>query len=550
MAQRSMTKIILSSSAIFVLLCLEVILGLGLGHAQAAQIFSDVPDTHPQSAYINNLATAGIVVRATRFHPDDSISRAELLKMVMGGAGHALVTLSSAPTFVDVKSENSFFPWIETAVRMNFVHGYRDQFGRLNWLFKPWSKVTRAEAIKMAVSGFELSFPQGANSPHFSDVPTNSPFYTFISIAGASGMLLSQSNQSLKPNEEISRAEVAKLVSIARALQQGLVPPAGPSSNGPNVTPVQTDIQIGLTLNVNSDRPIVAGENNALLLALDFIPRSQRGILLRKIVFARSGLGNREDFSELNLFVNGDRVAGPRTLTSDNKASFLMNVFPPELLSSGTSSVELRGTLKPGAASPTEHIFSLSSIEDLIAEPKSSNDAAPVGINASFPVVGGKLRVISSAISALKINTSPAKTGSNTYRLGDNGVPMLNISMVVEGEDIIISSIVITSDSVYGEIANLEIIDTRSGMPLGNRVPLLSNNKASFDFSHEASGGIQLSNGVARSLVLKGDLSPNDVGRIGQTIAADQIGLKINSGADVIARTKIANLGVRVQINS
>src|SRR3989338_1546722 len=271
MWQRLITRLLL------LLLLVSLLFAYREHPVQAAQIFADVPDSHPQAVYINDLTTAGIVIRATNFRPNDFISRAELLKMVMGGAGHALVTLAAAPTFVDVKNENSFFPWIETAVRRGFVSGFRDRFGRLTWLFKPWDNVTRGEAIKMTVTSFELNFPAGAAQPNYSDITPDNPFASFITIAGAYGLLLAQIGQPLKPNEKINRAEVAKLVSMARAIQLGL---GLPTLTGPAAPTAQIDSQIQLTPNVNSNRPIASGQSNIMLLSLDFVPQSPRVVQL------------------------------------------------------------------------------------------------------------------------------------------------------------------------------------------------------------------------------------------------------------------------------
>lgn len=523
---------------------------------QAAQLFADVPDTHPQAVYINDLAQAGIVVKSGRFRPQDNISRAELLKMVMGGAGHTLVTLTVAPTFVDVRQDNSFFPWVETAVRRGFIHGYRDYFGRFTWLFKPWDQVTRGEAIKMVVASLELTLPAGAISPSFSDVTGQDSFWEFIRIANAQGLLLASAGQALQPSQKVTRAEVAKLVSVARAVRQGVPPPSSnvPGSGGatsPGSTsppPAPADVELRLTAGANIDRSIMSGENNVLLLSLEVTPLTARELVLRRLVFKRQGVGDRADFLGLNLFVAGQRVAGPYTIAADNNATFLLNVLPPALAASGPTTIELRGTVKAGV-SLAEHIFSIETAGDFVLAAKNSTDLAPVGITAIFPLKSGRLRIAQgSGAASLQVLFTPAKSGTETYRLGGTRVGLGTLTLSATGEDIILSQLIMTARGSYTEVANLELLNTQSNLPVGNRVPSLSNLKAVFDFSQEPSGGLQINDRQTRSFLLRGDLTPSDAGRIGTDINASEVLLIIEAAADITAKGRLSSLGVQVQL--
>ncbi len=76
------------------------------------------------------------------FRPSNSVTRGQLTKIVVIGAGFALRT-PPTPTFSDVAPSNVFYPFIETAVCHAVLSGYDDG------TFRPTNSAFRGQIAKI-----------------------------------------------------------------------------------------------------------------------------------------------------------------------------------------------------------------------------------------------------------------------------------------------------------------------------------------------------------------------------------------------------------------
>lgn len=109
--------------------------------------FDDITELHPNYKAIEWLHSQDIVEgyrdgRRTEFRPEQSVSRAEAIKMVIGVSELPLVQPQENP-FPDVYTEYWFAPYVQTAFDSGVVKGFSD--GK----FHPASQVTRAEMVVM-----------------------------------------------------------------------------------------------------------------------------------------------------------------------------------------------------------------------------------------------------------------------------------------------------------------------------------------------------------------------------------------------------------------
>ena len=120
--------------------------------ATGATIFKDVESNIWYSPYVSLALSKGIVTnKNTNFRPNDSISRAEAAKIIVGifGANVTGVKLS----FADVDASSDLMKYIETAKTLGFFSG-QTIGGKLN--FRPNDSITRAEIAKVVVKAFKL----------------------------------------------------------------------------------------------------------------------------------------------------------------------------------------------------------------------------------------------------------------------------------------------------------------------------------------------------------------------------------------------------------
>lgn len=113
--------------------------------------------------------------------------------------------------FTDVQETD----WSAAYVRYMFLQGVIQ--GYADGTFRPNTTATRAEALQMAYGGAGEGFSGSAPDPGFADVHPADWFYPLVADAKAKGFVAGVScgtQRCFDPNEAVSRAEAAKLVSV------------------------------------------------------------------------------------------------------------------------------------------------------------------------------------------------------------------------------------------------------------------------------------------------------------------------------------------------
>jgi MYXO-CTERM domain-containing protein len=125
--------------------------GLDTSNPPATPTFGDVPTTHPQYAYIEAIATAGITsgCGSGNFCPDGTVTRAHAAAFMQRAAGWPLIS-PATPTFGDVPTSHTFYAEIETIADMCVTSGC----GSGNYC--PDDLMTRAMAAVFIVRTFDL----------------------------------------------------------------------------------------------------------------------------------------------------------------------------------------------------------------------------------------------------------------------------------------------------------------------------------------------------------------------------------------------------------
>lgn len=139
--------------------------------------FTDVQPSDPDYDEIMRLYNEGIIqgYSPTEFGPDDTITRAELLKIAIEGA-HILDYYPDSYDlpFSDVSTSHSLYSYILFAYKQNMVKGYADG------TFRPDQPVTFAEATKILLTLQDykpLSFEGGITSYVFVNDGTLDSYY-------------------------------------------------------------------------------------------------------------------------------------------------------------------------------------------------------------------------------------------------------------------------------------------------------------------------------------------------------------------------------------
>ncbi|HIW32388.1 MAG TPA: S-layer homology domain-containing protein [Candidatus Paenibacillus intestinavium] len=190
------------------------------------QIFLDVSTNFWAHKYISKLALLGVVEgdQYGNFNPNASISRQEVIIMALRLMGYENVTPQTSSLVLDVDSWAQ--DWVKLAVEKGLIN-LTEETKVVNWGAQP---ATREWVTKLVIRSVdkEAEAAAWAKTPLlFADVSSMSDATAgYVNVATQLEIIHGYPDNTFKPLNQISRAEVAKVVSIAEiytAQQSGKV---------------------------------------------------------------------------------------------------------------------------------------------------------------------------------------------------------------------------------------------------------------------------------------------------------------------------------------
>ncbi|WP_053782531.1 S-layer homology domain-containing protein [Paenibacillus xylanivorans] len=144
--------------------------------------YTDVSATHWATSDIQKAQSAGIMngMSATQFAPEGSVTRAQMATIAyrwMQQQSNTTVANGTEVSFTDVSIDQWASDAIAYVQSAGLMTGYNDG------TFKPDSKLTRAEAVKVLNILFKRAPLTGVTTPSFTDVPTTHWAYADIEAA-------------------------------------------------------------------------------------------------------------------------------------------------------------------------------------------------------------------------------------------------------------------------------------------------------------------------------------------------------------------------------
>ena len=188
----------------------EEVSGLTRDGVEAAiSNFSDVVMSQWFAGYVAKLYVMGVIEGYDdgTYKPDKKINRAEFTKIAMVAFGHAIPESVTVNPFPDVKAEVWYAPYVAVAKNKGIVQGYGDG------LFKPDDLITRPEALKILLlsAGLDIPVNYSASSISFPDINTSAWYMPYLVYAVEQGIVKGYPDGTFRPQENIRRAEVAKV---------------------------------------------------------------------------------------------------------------------------------------------------------------------------------------------------------------------------------------------------------------------------------------------------------------------------------------------------
>lgn len=166
------------------------------------QIFNDLVSSDENAEAISYLYEEGIISGYSdgSFKPENSLNRAELLKILVEGKGVTPDENGYSNCFPDVTSD-WYAKYVCYAKEQGWVEGYPDG------TFLPSSYVNKVEAIKMLLEVFDVETQEPSSSP-YSDVPTSEWYAKYIVKAQELGLL--EESGAYSPADSITRGGVSE----------------------------------------------------------------------------------------------------------------------------------------------------------------------------------------------------------------------------------------------------------------------------------------------------------------------------------------------------
>lgn len=189
----------------------EIVNNLLEEKAQSQDLFTDLSSARWASDAINGLAKAGVIngVTDTRFAPNDTVTRAQFAKMLMGTFGLTASTYTTS-SFADVATSAWYFDAVETAYNLGIINGVEDG------IFAPDALITRQDMAVMVARAAEAAgktIPEVTGSKSFGDSYKISDYAAAaVDTLVKAGIINGISDAVFAPLDNATRAQAAKIL--------------------------------------------------------------------------------------------------------------------------------------------------------------------------------------------------------------------------------------------------------------------------------------------------------------------------------------------------
>lgn len=176
----------------------------------AVTSFQDVLRTHSYYVAVNYLSEQGVIsgYPDETFKPDNSVNRAEVLKIILQGSELDVPEDFGASEFPDVDETAWFARFVMKAKQLGIVKG-DDADGN----FAPARQVNKAEFLKMLLVANQIKAEtMQASENTADDVPIDAWFAPYVNYALNVGIVSKNSQGFVEPSKPLTRGEVADMM--------------------------------------------------------------------------------------------------------------------------------------------------------------------------------------------------------------------------------------------------------------------------------------------------------------------------------------------------
>lgn len=221
--------------------------------------FSDVPETHEHYAAILWLEGRGVIqgYEDGTFKPDQEVTRAEALKIVLLGSGIEVPEVIGFDEiyYSDIALTDWFTKYVVKATDMEIVKGYDD--GN----FKPDQTINLAEALKIIMQTNTLTAETPTENPYV-DVPFSDWYAGYAALAKTKYLIVADGEGKIYPGKNMMRGDLAEIMYRLSYISENFLEEFPVGMNWPTTVNAAYDI----TFSIPTGWQKIEGTNGEVIL--------------------------------------------------------------------------------------------------------------------------------------------------------------------------------------------------------------------------------------------------------------------------------------------
>lgn len=549
----NLVKKFLAGAASVAVFCTSSLVSVSVANANS---FSDIVG-HWSESYVNELADAGIISTnnadgspKSSYYPDNSLTRAELTKLAIEAFyGDSVSDLADAfadneaPSFTDVPTSEWYFQYVEIAKGLEIVQGVG------GGQFAPNAPITRSAALKVILLTGDIEDNLDPEAP-FTDVMSSDWSYNFVTTAYNDCIVNGTSATTFSPNGNVTRGEVAKILSNAIKVSDGqdICEPSDEdntdkdNTDEDNTDEDNTDEEVvtydgTLEVSLSADSPdaqsIPQNGSNIPFLALDLTNTGNDDVEVKGVVIAHGGLGDENDIDTVKIFDGIVQRGSDRGFTSDEEIAPLNLSNDPIVVKAGTTKTIVVAADTATESAAGEHNVSILTPSDITAV--AADSGADVEVAGDFPVRGATMRVADVSVGTLAFDIQ-STVADTDLEVGQTDQEFAKIKVTAGNqEDTLLQALTLEMNGADdGDLANLYL--EFNGQRISDVVDFVKNEKVIFDLTNNDDEGWIVAKGKNLTLRVKADV----ISGVSNTVQVYFDSVK----SDVIAHGLVYGFGV------
>jgi len=543
----NLVKKFLAGAASVAVFCTSSLVSVSV--ANASNSFSDIVG-HWSESYVNELADAGIISTnnadgspKSSYYPDNSLTRAELTKLAIEAFyGDSVSDLAdafadtTAPSFTDVATSEWYFKYVEIAKGLEIVQGVG------GGQFAPTAPITRSAALKVILLTGDIEDSLDPASP-FTDVASSDWFYSYVATAYNDCIVNGTSATTFSPNGNVTRGEVAKILSNAIKVSDGqdicnAEEPTDPTDPTDPVDPEEPITYDGtLEVSLSADSPdaqsVPKNGSNIPFLAIDLTNTGNDDVEVKGLVIAHGGLGNESDIDTVKIFDGIVQRGSDRGFTSDEEIAPLNLSNDPIVVEAGTTKTIVVAADTATTSAAGEHNMSILAPSDMTVI--AADSGADVEVAGDFPIRGATMRVADVNVGTLAFDIQ-STVADTDLEVGQTDQEFAKIKVTAgNNEDTLLQALTLDMNGADdGDLANLYL--EFNGQRISEIVDFVKNEKVTFDLTNNDDEGWVIAKGKNLTMRVKADV----ISGVSNTVQVYFDSVK----SDVIAHGLVYGFGV------